>query len=74
MKADELKYPGSRRIYVPGALFPEIKVAMREVTLSDSVFPDGTTEPNEPVRIYDCSDPWGGMRLFMVRQSRDSPA
>lgn len=41
MKADELKYPGSRRIYVPGALFPEIKVAMREVTLSDSVFPVG---------------------------------
>ena len=59
MKADELRYPGSRRIYVPGALFPEIKVAMREVTLSDSVFPDGTTEPNEPVRIYDCSGPWG---------------
>ena len=53
------KYPGSRRIYVPGALFPEIKVAMREVTLSDSLFPDGTTEPNEPVRIYDCSGPWG---------------
>lgn len=59
MKTDELKYPGSRRIYVPGALFPEIKVAMREVTLSDSVFPDGTTESNEPVRIYDCSGPWG---------------
>ncbi len=59
MKANELKYPGSRRIYVPGALFPEIKVAMREVTLSDSVFPDGTTEPNEPVKIYDCSGAWG---------------
>ena len=59
MKADELRYPGSSRIYVPGSLFPEIKVAMREVTLADSVFPDGTTEPNEPVRIYDCSGPWG---------------
>ncbi|MBR5522615.1 MAG: phosphomethylpyrimidine synthase ThiC [Akkermansia sp.] len=59
MQADELKYPGSRRIYVPGAMFPEVKVAMREVSLSDSVFPDGTTEPNEPVRIYDCSGPWG---------------
>ena len=59
MTVDELKYPGSRRIYVPGALFPDIKVAMREVTLSDSVFPDGTTESNDPVRIYDCSGPWG---------------
>ena len=59
MTADELKYPGSRRIYVPGALFPDIRVAMREVTMSDSVFPDGSTESNEPVRIYDCSGAWG---------------
>ena len=59
MDADELKYPGSRRIYVPGRIYPEVQVGMREVTLSDSLFPDGTTEPNEPVRIYDCSGPWG---------------
>ena len=59
MKTDELRYPGSRRIYVPGSLFPEVRVAMREVTLTDSVFPDGTTEPNAPVRIYDCSGAWG---------------
>lgn len=59
MKTDELKYPGSRRIYVPGTVYPDIQVAMREVALSDSLFPDGSTEPNEPVRIYDCSGPWG---------------
>lgn len=59
MKVDELKYPGSRRIYVPGKLFPELQVAMREVVQEDSVFPDGTTESNAPVRIYDCSGPWG---------------
>ena len=59
MNSDELKYPGSRRIYVPGTQFPNIRVAMREVTLTDSVFPDGSTESNEPVRIYDCSGPWG---------------
>ena len=59
MNADELKYPGSRRIYVPGKLHPEIQVGMREVTLSDSLFPDGTVEQNAPVRIYDCSGPWG---------------
>jgi phosphomethylpyrimidine synthase len=59
MNASQLQYPGSRRIYVPGHLYPEIKVSMREVTLSDSVFPDGSTESNEPVRIYDCSGPWG---------------
>jgi len=59
MKTEELKYPGSRRIYVQGKLFPDVQVSMREVALEDSLFPDGTTEKNEPVRIYDCSGPWG---------------
>ncbi len=59
MKTDELKYPGSHRIYVQGEIHPEVQVAMREVVLEDSLFPDGSTEKNEPVRIYDCSGPWG---------------
>lgn len=59
MNTDELKYPGSRRIYVSGKLFPDVQVSMREVSLSESVFPDGTVEQNAPVRIYDCSGPWG---------------
>ncbi len=59
MKTDELRYPGSRRIYVNGKLYPELQVAMREVRQEDSLFPDGSTEPNAPVRIYDCSGPWG---------------
>lgn len=59
MNADELKYPGSRRVYIPGQLFPEIRVAMREVVQEDTLFPDGSSEPNAPVRIYDCSGPWG---------------
>lgn len=32
---------------------------MREIELSDSLFPDGSTQKNEPVRVYDCSGPWG---------------
>ncbi len=32
---------------------------MREVEQEDSLFPDGSTEPNAPVRLYDCSGPWG---------------
>ncbi len=59
MNADGLKYPGSRRIYIPGKIFPEIRVGMREVVQEDTLFPDGTSEPNAPVRIYDCSGPWG---------------
>ena len=56
---DLLKSPGSRRIYVKGKIHPEIQVGMREVTLSDTLFPDGSVEPNAPVRIYDCSGAWG---------------
>ncbi|OCA02045.1 phosphomethylpyrimidine synthase ThiC [Akkermansia glycaniphila] len=59
MNTDDLKYPGSRRIYVNGTLHPSVKVAMREVVLEDSLFPDGTKERNEPVRVYDVSGPWG---------------
>ncbi|MBT9450406.1 phosphomethylpyrimidine synthase ThiC [Akkermansia glycaniphila] len=59
MNTDDLKYPGSRRIYVNGTLYPSVKVAMREVVLEDSLFPDGTKERNEPVRVYDVSGPWG---------------
>ena len=47
--------PNSRRVYVAGTLFPEIRVPMREIALS----PGMNAEPNEPVRVYDCSGPWG---------------
>ncbi|MEI7609519.1 MAG: phosphomethylpyrimidine synthase ThiC, partial [Rhodospirillaceae bacterium] len=43
--------PSSRKIYVPGTLFPEVRVAMREVDLTPSA-----GEP--PVRIYDASGPY----------------
>lgn len=59
MKTGDLKYPGSRRVYVAGKLYPELRVSMREVVLEPSLFPDGSTEQNAPVRVYDCSGPWG---------------
>ncbi len=59
MKAEELLYPGSKKIYIEGKLYPGLRVGMREVEQEDSQFPDGTTEPNAPVRLYDCSGPWG---------------
>ncbi len=43
--------PGSRKIFVPGQLFPDLRVAMREVVLEESA-----NEP--PVRIYDPSGPY----------------
>ena len=50
--------PNSKRVYLPGKLHPEIRVPMREVELAPTSFND-TVEPNEPVRMYDCSGPWG---------------
>lgn len=54
-----LSYPGSRRMYISGTQHPDIKVPFREVSQSDTVFPDETKEPNAPVRLYDCSGAWG---------------
>ena len=52
-------FPNSQKIYVPGKLYPEIKVAMREITLTDTI--DSLTKkktPNEPVTVYDTSGPY----------------
>ena len=52
---------GSRKIYVPGTLYPNIRVAMREIALADTErkfdfgFP---SEQNPPVTVYDTSGPY----------------
>ena len=51
--------PNSQRVYVPGSLHPEIRVPFREIRLSSTKTLSGQTELNEPVRVYDCSGPWG---------------
>jgi phosphomethylpyrimidine synthase len=51
---------GSRKIYVPGQLH-DIRVAMREITLSDTVSHAGldkVRQPNAPVTVYDTSGPY----------------
>ncbi|CAL2074853.1 phosphomethylpyrimidine synthase ThiC [Tenacibaculum sp. 190524A05c] len=52
-------FPNSKKIYVQGEIHPEIQVAMREITLNDTV--DSMTKkrtPNEPVTVYDTSGPY----------------
>lgn len=39
-------FPGSSKIYVPGSLYPNIRVPMREVSLSNG---------KDPLRVYDTS-------------------
>ncbi len=51
--------PASKKIYVAGVLHPEIRVPMREIEVSDTKSYTGAVEKNAPVRVYDCSGPWG---------------
>ncbi len=51
--------PASTRVYVEGTIHPEVRVPMREVELSPTKNFSGELEPNAPVRVYDCSGPWG---------------
>jgi phosphomethylpyrimidine synthase len=54
-------FPNSRKVYVPGARHPDIRVPFREIELSPTRLLDGGSEQNAPVRVYDtsgpCSDP-----------------
>ena len=51
--------PGSNRVYVDGTIHPEVRVPMREIALSPTRTHNGSVEANDPVRVYDCSGPWG---------------
>jgi phosphomethylpyrimidine synthase len=51
--------PSSTRIYVQGQIHKDVRVPMREITLSPTKAFNGRIEMNEPVRVYDCSGPWG---------------
>ena len=51
--------PNSSRVCVPGKIHPDVRVPFREVTLSPTKSFSGKLEANAPVRVYDCSGPWG---------------
>ncbi len=48
---------GSKKIYIQGKLH-NIKVAMREITLTPTRLSNGTMEDNFPVTVYDTSGPY----------------
>jgi phosphomethylpyrimidine synthase len=56
--------PASKRVYVQGQLHPEVCVPMREIELTPTKSFDGQIEVNEPVRVYDCSGPWGDPKFI----------
>uniref|UniRef100_UPI0005BD0C92 phosphomethylpyrimidine synthase ThiC n=1 Tax=Geminisphaera colitermitum TaxID=1148786 RepID=UPI0005BD0C92 len=51
-------FPASTRIYATGSR-PDIRVPLREITLSPTRGPNGSETPNDPVRVYDTSGAWG---------------
>jgi phosphomethylpyrimidine synthase len=50
-------FPKSRKAYVAGKRYPDIRVPFREIELSPTVSHSGRVEVNEPVRVYDTSGP-----------------
>ncbi len=58
----KISYPSSEKVYLPGNIFPELRVAMRRVKLTPTVTKDAEgnkhfTE-NAPVMVYDTSGPY----------------
>jgi phosphomethylpyrimidine synthase len=51
--------PASKKVFVEGTLHKDIRVPMREIEVSDTKSYTGAIEKNAPVRVYDCSGPWG---------------
>ena len=51
-------FENSKKVFLKGTR-PDVAVPMREIALSPSNLPDGATEENEPVRVYDTSGAWG---------------
>ena len=51
--------PASTRVYLQGRIHPDVRVPVREIELSDTKSYTGAVTKNEPVRVYDCSGPWG---------------
>ncbi|MEM1085019.1 MAG: phosphomethylpyrimidine synthase ThiC [Verrucomicrobiota bacterium] len=59
IERDPTIFPNSTRVYVNGTIHDSVRVPMREIRLSDTEHPNGRVEKNPPIRVYDCSGPWG---------------
>lgn len=57
-KISQTPFPNSKKIYLNGNLYPEIKVAMREISLHDTKLASGEVEKNPAVTVYDTSGPY----------------
>jgi phosphomethylpyrimidine synthase len=51
--------PASKKVFVAGMIHSDVRVPMREIEVSPTKSYTGAVTPNDPVRVYDCSGPWG---------------
>ena len=51
--------PASKKVFVEGKIHPDVRVPMREIEVTPTKSYTGAVTANEPVRVYDCSGPWG---------------
>src|SRR2546421_3504952 len=51
--------PNSRKVYAGGKMHPDIRIPLREITLTPTKSFNGQSEANPPERVYDCSGAWG---------------
>src|SRR5688572_21756705 len=51
--------PASKKVFVAGTIHADVRVPMREIEVSPTKSYTGAVTPNDPVRVYDCSGPWG---------------
>jgi phosphomethylpyrimidine synthase len=72
-KSSDYVMPNSQRVYVEGEIHPEVRVPFREISLAPTKDFNGDLEPNEPVRVYDTSGPWGDPQ-FSGDSSQGIPA
>ena len=59
MTTSDSSYPNSRRIYVKGKIYPDLRVSLREVFQSPTRGPGDKAAENPNVVVYDTSGPWG---------------
>ena len=51
--------PASKKVFEAGTIHPGVRVPMREIEVSPTKSYTGAVTSNDPVRVYDCSGPWG---------------
>lgn len=62
----KIKFPRSQKVYLPGKLYPNIRVAMRKVEQVPSVSFEGEEKivtPNPEVYVYDTSGPFSDTEM-----------